>query len=205
MNILIDRLQESELVWLPELGIGYYPVVDMPYNADYFARYQSMKNTEIGVNLNKSRIALVNKYTKGEVLDIGIGSGAFVEERENTYGYDINPFAVEWLINSGKYRHPFKETESVTFWDSLEHIHDPRLHLSCAQKYVFISCPIYENVEHLLGSKHFRKDEHCWYWTIEGINTYMNMFNFEIVEINWQESDIGREDIASFVFKRVKE
>jgi hypothetical protein len=203
MNILVEELQQDGLTWIPELGIGYYPVKAMPYDADYFAKYQAIKETDIGLKLNQARIELVNKYTKGEVLDIGIGNGAFVETRENTFGFDINETAVQWLIEKNKYRHPFKGAESLTFWDSLEHIHNPALHLSGAKKYVFVSCPIYENVEHLLSSKHFKKDEHCWYWTIQGLTTFMQKFGFEVQEINWAESEIGREDIASFVFKRV--
>jgi hypothetical protein len=66
-----------------------------------------------------------------------------------------------------------------------------------------VSCPIYENSEHILRSKHFRKDEHCWYWTEQGLITFMRHYGFEVVESNRMESDIGREDIGTFVFKRI--
>lgn len=200
---IINKFCNSELRWLPELGIGYYPVTAMPYNKKYFIDYMNLKDTPIGLALNKARTELVNKYTKDKVLDIGIGNGAFVEGRENTFGYDINPHAVEWLVLAKKFLHPFRGANSLTFWDSLEHIHNPKMILQGAKEYVFISCPIYDNVEHILGSKHFKKDEHCWYWTVEGLNTFMSAFGFEIQEVNWMESDIGREDIGTFVFKRV--
>jgi len=200
--MIFETFAQNNLQWLPEVGIGYYPVRDMVYNEDYFAKYQMMADTEIGLRLNQARIDLVNKYTKLDVLDIGIGSGAFVIGRENTYGYDINKSAVEWLIERKLYRHPFKGANSLTFWDSLEHIHDPRLHLSGAKEYVFISAPIYIDSEHIKKSKHFRKDEHCWYWTHDGLVTFMDAFEFELVESNNMESLIGREDIETFVFKR---
>jgi len=202
MNMVFDTFAQQELQWLPELGIGYYPVTSMPYDADYFNKYQLMADTEIGLKLNQARIDLVNKYTKLDVLDIGIGSGSFVLGRENTYGYDINPFATEWLIKRSLYRHPFKGANSLTFWDSLEHIQDPRLHLSGVKEYAFISAPIYRDAEHIKVSKHFRKDEHCWYWTKDGLCTFMDAFGFELVEYNDMESQIGREDIGTFVFKK---
>lgn len=200
--MIFETFAQNELQWLPEIGIGYYPVKDAPYDEYYFQKYIIMAETEIGLKLNQARIDLVNKYTKLDVLDIGIGSGAFVEGRNNTYGYDINPAATKWLIERNWYRHPFKGANSLTFWDSLEHIHDPRLHLSGAKEYVFISCPIYQDAEHIKRSKHFRKDEHCWYWTKDGLCTFMDAFGFELVEYNDMESKIGREDIGTFVFKK---
>jgi hypothetical protein len=201
---IINKFTAQELNWLPELGIGYYPVTASPYDADYFAKYQQMAKTEIGLKLNQARIDLVNKYTSADVLDIGIGSGAFVLARENTFGYDINDHAVEWLVEHGKFRHPFREANSLTFWDSLEHIHNPKAVLQAAKEFAFVSCPIYKNCDHVLASKHFRKDEHCWYWTVDGLKTFMGAFGFELIEMNQIESDLGREDIGSFVFKRIK-
>jgi hypothetical protein len=200
---VFGNFAENHLQWLPELGIGYYPVTAMPYDAEYFARYQAMKYTEIGLKLNVARINLVNKYTQADVLDIGIGNGAFVESRENTCGHDINPHAVEWLVNNKRYRHPFRGASSLTFWDSLEHIHNPTLIMQGAREYVFVSCPIYKSLDHLLTSKHYRKDEHCHYWTHQGLLTFMDYFGFECVEHNSMESDLGREDIGTYVFKRI--
>jgi len=74
--------------------------------------------------------------------------------------------------------------------------------LQGAKEFVFVSCPIYDDVEHVLRSKHFKPDEHCWYWTIKGLTTFMRIFGFEVQEINWMETEIGRESIATFVFKR---
>lgn len=200
--MIFETFAAEELQWLPELGIGYYPVKAMPYDEDYFAKYEIMAETDIGIKLNEARVDLVNKYTKLDVLDIGIGCGTFVKSRENTFGFDINPFGVKWLIERHLYRHPFKGANSLTFWDSLEHIHDPRLHLAGAKEYVFVSCPIYDDAEHIKRSKHFRKDEHCWYWTMQGLITFMDAFGFEVQEVNWMEKEIGREDIGTFVFKR---
>jgi len=200
---MFQNFASSELNWLPEIGIGYYPVKEAPYDKKYFERYQAMKNTEIGLALNKARVDLVAKYTDKDVLDIGIGSGAFVESIDNAKGFDINPFAVEWLVENHRFKHPLRGANSMTFWDSLEHIHDPREYLNNAKEYVFISCPIFKDCEHLLGSKHKRYDEHCWYFTEEGLIIFMWAFGFKCLEVNAMETEIGREDIKTFVFKRV--
>jgi hypothetical protein len=200
---IINKFSESELRWLPEIGIGYYPVKSTPYNAEYFERYMQMKNTPIGVALNQARVDLVNRYVSGSVLDIGIGNGAFVESGDNIRGYDINPVAVKWLVDRRKYLHPFRGADALTFWDSLEHIHNPQLMLQGAKEFVFVSMPIYKDLSHLMSSKHRRYDEHCWYFTEKGCILFMSAFGFECLEINNMESDIGREDIGTFVFKRV--
>jgi hypothetical protein len=201
---MINALQDSQLAWFPEQGIGFYPVKEQPYDFSYFEKYKELSKTPIGKALNKARIDLVNKYTDGEVLDIGIGSGDFVKNRPNTKGYDINPHAVKWLTENKLFKNPIKPTNSLTFWDSLEHIHEPKKLLESAKEYVFVSCPIYKDLKHLLGSKHYKPSEHCWYWTLDGVKTFMKSYGFELLEYNWQETDIGREDIGSFVFKRIQ-
>jgi hypothetical protein len=72
--MIFESFADRQLQWLPELGIGYYLSRDIVYNDVY---------DETFVDDN---VYLVNRYTKSDVLDIGIGSGAFVYARENTYG-----------------------------------------------------------------------------------------------------------------------
>lgn len=201
---MIDQLQQDRLSWMPECGIGYYPVKAAPYDASYFDRIKANSQTEIGKTLNACRLALVAKYLEPTdyALDIGIGCGAFVEARGNTYGYDINPKAVEWLADMGLYRTPYHSIHAMTFWDSLEHIHDPSQILANVQAYAFVSMPIYRSLEHLMTSKHRRYDEHCWYFTHDGIKIFMAAFGFDMVEHNLMETHAGREDIGTYVFKR---
>jgi hypothetical protein len=66
---------ESGLVFLPELGIGRYPVpASRPYDEQYFAKYQQLADTETGRALTQSRIELVERHFHGPVLDVGIGA-----------------------------------------------------------------------------------------------------------------------------------
>lgn len=190
---------------MPECGIGYYPVKEQPYDAKYFERIKANSQTDIGKALNACRLALVARYLEPteQLLDIGIGCGAFVESRPNTFGYDINPVAIEWLVNARAYRNPYQPIRAMTFWDSLEHIHDPSEILKNIEGYAFVSMPIYRSLDHLMTSKHRRYDEHCWYFTHDGIKLFMAAFGFELVEHNLMETEAGREDIGTYVFKRV--
>lgn len=163
-----------------------------------------MDQTITGERLTRARIALVDRHYHGEVVDIGIGGGRFVEDRAGTYGYDVNPLAVEWLQTAGAYWNPYKlPCRVATFWDSLEHIHRPDALLRNVSEWVIGSMPIYTSASHILSSKHFRKDEHCWYFTRAGLERFMARLGFAVREWCTMEQDEGREDIHSFAFKRV--
>ena len=95
MDEVIREQMERSLVWLPRQEIGYFPVNPCVYNDEYFNKYVIYESTEIGRCLNSFRVNLVNRYTKGRVLDIGIGCGTFIKLRGNCVGYDVNPKAVE--------------------------------------------------------------------------------------------------------------
>lgn len=200
---MFNLFASNQLNWLPELGIGYYPVTESPYDEKYFQKYRAMADTDIGRALNQARLDLVNKYTQENVIDVGIGCGTFVESRAKTFGFDINPKGVEWLNWLNLYINPYEqEVENATFWDSLEHIYDVDKILKNVKGYVFVSLPIFISGKHILVSKHFRKDEHCWYFSHDGFKLFMAMNDFEYVESNWMETTLGRESIGTYVFKR---
>ena len=138
-------------------------------------------------------------------MDVGIGGGRFVSERPLTWGFDVNPAAVAWLKGRDLFHDPYEHlVDAVTFWDSLEHIHDPRPLLANVRKFVFVSLPIFEDVAHVLRSKHFKKEEHCWYFSARGFESFMLSLGFQMVERNTMEQSC-REDISSYVFRRVRQ
>jgi hypothetical protein len=121
------------------------------------------------------------------------------------FGYDVNTNAIAWLESKRLFSNPYEsEYQALTFWDSLEHIEDPSVILGAAQGFVFVSLPIFTGPEHVLRSKHFRRDEHFWYFTHESFLKYMDNQGFALLESNTMEQDAGREDISTFAFKRVK-
>ncbi|MCY1314289.1 hypothetical protein D9M70_649130 [compost metagenome] len=63
--------------------------------------------------------------------------------------------------------------------------------------------PIYDSQAHCLQSKHYKPGEHIHYFTLNGFITWCQRQGFELVEINQVESELGREGITSFAFRRM--
>jgi hypothetical protein len=205
---MIEReILPNGLHWFGGKGYAFYPVeIKSQYDAAYFNNYVSRENTTIGRALTKARINLVEKHVGNDlVVDIGIGSGHFIRERgpARTKGYDVNEVAIRWLLENDLWHDPyFKGQMNMTCWDSLEHMRKPEHFLEGIGNMIFVSIPIFRDLRHILASKHFKTDEHFWYFTHDGFIRWMHNLNFLLMESNRMESDIGREDIGSFVFKK---
>lgn len=155
----------------------------------------------MGKRLTDARVSFVRKYADLGIVDIGIGGGAFVRAAD-CFGYDVNANAIKWLKDNGKYKDPYNGCDAITCWDSLEHIRYPDELLRNVRKFVFVSIPIFRDVDHVLSSKHFKPGEHVWYFTHEGLVNFMKLQGFDLLESNAMESDLGREGINSYAFKR---
>ena len=179
-----------------------------PYDQDYFDRFERQAQTELGRALMRARFNFVERYYRGTLIDVGIGSGAFVElrqaRRRTTYGYDVNPAGIEWLEQHALLVDPYLVSfDAMTLWDVLEHIADFQSLLSNVRDWLFLSLPIFHDAEHALRSKHFRPDEHYWYFTRDGLVFAMKACGFALVSADTFEIDIGREDIETFAFRRL--
>ncbi|MGH8897001.1 MAG: class I SAM-dependent methyltransferase [Egibacteraceae bacterium] len=200
-------VEREGLVWNEALGRGYYPVQsDGQYDKAYWSRYAGYTGTPAERELNLRRVALVEKHAPGQtVVDIGIGAGHFILARapHSTYGYDVNPRAVRWLVESGLWFDPWaRDPDIVTTWDALEHLSRPEHLVVRVRKLMFVSIPIFTGLDHILRSKHFRKDEHFVYFTRDGFVAWMGAHGFTLRDENTMEVDVGREDIGTFVFAR---
>jgi methyltransferase family protein len=157
----------------------------------------------------QARVNFVEQHYRGTLVDVGIGSGAFVElrrSRRTTYGYDVNPAGIRWLKKRMLFIDPYLvAVDAVTLWDVLEHISDFRPLLANVRDWLFLSLPIFSDAEHALRSKHFRPDEHCWYFTRDGLVVAMKMCGFALVTESAVETDLGREDIGTFAFRRAND
>lgn len=205
----MEQFAHGRLTWWPQLGLGFYPVEAglVPYDQDYFDRFDRDARTELGRALMQARFNFVEQHYRGTLIDVGIGSGAFVElrcrRRRTTYGYDINPAGIAWLEQRRLLVDPYLVSFDVmTLWDVLEHIPDFQRLLVNVRDWVFVSLPIFIDAEHALRSKHFRPDEHCWYFTRDGLIFAMRMCGFDLVTESRIETDLGREDIGTFAFRR---
>jgi hypothetical protein len=206
---LHDIIAAERLQWFPELGVGYFPVTASPYDQAYFDRFARQALEPIGQKLMRARISFVDKYYSGALLDVGIGSGAFIEKRNalrpsSTFGFDINPAGIAWLKQRDLWINPYDgEVPALSMWDVLEHMSDFRLLLARVRRLLFLSLPIFRDAEHVLRSKHFRKDEHYWYFTRHGLISILRDPGFELIAESNMEIRAGREDIGTFAFRRV--
>ena len=191
------------LLWSDELGRGFHPRPPMDYSGPYFEKYQQLDASPMGEALTKARVDLVQRYTSVAPVDIGIGGGRFVLESDGM-GYDVNAQAVAWLRDQGRYFDIYAHhAEAITCWDSLEHIQDPDALLEQVGEWVFVSMPIYASQAHCLSSKHYKPGEHLHYFTHDGLMLWFEQHGFVCLEYNDIESQLGREGISSYVFRRV--
>jgi Methyltransferase domain len=151
----------------------------------------------------QSRVDFVARHYDGFLCDVGIGSGAFIELRGNACGYDVCSAAIEWLRTRNLLVDPYRiAMPAISLWDVLEHIPEFWRLLRNVDQWLFVSLPIFTDARHALRSKHFRPDEHCWYWTRDGLVQMMRCLGFYLVEENDSETKLGREDIGSFAFTK---
>lgn len=202
----MKRQLKNGVLWDDERGIGHMPGDGRRiYDAAYFEKYVGYARTPLGSALNAARLDFVARHYSSSLplVDIGIGCGQFVESRKNTFGYDVNPSAIRWLIDRGCWWDPWAyRPEAVSMWDSLEHMDDPAGFLARVNRYVFVSLPIFDGPDHVLRSKHFRPDEHLWYFTYLGLVRFMQIQGFHLIDESDMETKLGREDIHTFTFRR---
>jgi hypothetical protein len=104
---LVAQFSSRRLTWWPQLGIGYYPVEagTAPYDQDYFDRFARDAQTHLGRALMQARCEFVERHYLGTLIDVGIGSGAFIELRRKfrrtTHGYDTSTPAGQNGLASG--------------------------------------------------------------------------------------------------------
>lgn len=194
-----------ELRWDINKAIGFLDIQPRDYDEAYFNKYQQYAETEMGKRLNDHRLDFVNRNYKGELVDVGVGSLQFVLSRDNTFGYDVNPTAIQKLKDLHLFADPRElHFQAYSFFDSFEHIKNPSPLLDNMEPWtkVFMSIPIFKDVNHILHSKHFRPDEHFWYFTPQGLIRFMLDHGFVCIDIDNFEVRVGREDIMSFAFRK---
>jgi hypothetical protein len=194
----------------PNEGIAYQVdrSVSVDYGQEYFDKYVKYEGSPIALALCHARNNLVSRYCRC-VLDIGIGSGEFLKRAAvKCYGYDISEPAIAWLKERRLFADPYhivpRDVQGITLWDVLEHLPNPArlLRKISPGMFVFVSIPIWRDLTQLRDSKHFRPNEHYWYFTDAGLQRFMQDQGFDCVETNDEETRAGREDIQSYAFLR---
>lgn len=201
--------EDGDLMLCREHGLAYQKDRNhvIEYGVDYFDKCMSYEGQEIANKLNAGRVALVNRYVgQNKVVDIGIGSGEFIKSRDNTHGLDVNPVAVAWLRSNGLWAGNFQAYSGYAMWDVIEHIPSPEVYLGGIQlhRYLFVSIPVFEDLDRIRESRHYRPGEHLQYFTRRGFIEWMGMHGFMLLEVSDHETKAGRDSILSFAFRRYR-
>lgn len=212
MDELIKRFEtvaDRDLKQCAARGVAYQADMSRPvqYDDAYFQNYVNLEGQEIARRLNAGRVDLVNRHAgaDGLTLDVGIGSGEFIKSRgANTFGRDVNPRAVEWLKQENLFSEDMGAFKAFTFWDVLEHIDVPNNYFKRMPEgsLLFTSLPTFDDLNRVRKSRHYKPNEHFYYWTQQGFIAWMALYRFRCLEISRFETEAGRDDITSFAFIR---
>lgn len=170
------------------------------YDEQYFRKYLNYPVTEIA----KLRVNEIKKFIAphtGAVIEIGYGTGNFLMEMKRygykPYGVEINRYA--WLhtreIQEIPRLGPWPESDCVAFFDSLEHSQEILTYLHLAFKsspLVCISVPDTgnRNLVDFHKWRHYRPDEHFWYFNEKTLTKLLSSFNFILLNSSHVEDQM---------------
>lgn len=182
------------------------------YDKSYDIKYKRYQRSRINVTLQEMRICMVMKdKVKKSILDFGCGSGSFVEQVEKSIGFDckavgfdINPYGnycdVISLLNG---------FDTVTFWDSLEHVQNPKkLIEGLNAEHVFVSTPSIDDcdIEYITRDfHHYYPGEHVHYFNEKSLKKLLEVCGYEHSITHYRESILrksgGDKNILTMGFK----
>ena len=209
-----DAVRDADLMLCEHRGVAYQR--DMAkdrirYDAAYLARFDSPAYTQspAAMAVRAGRRELVARHlAKGaSVLDVGAGAGLFVWDARgagyDARGFDVMAPAADRLRAQGLYAEELGDFAAVTLWDSLEHMEDCGIVRKVRKGgLLFASLPVFEDLNAIRASKHYKPGEHLYYWTAAGFVAYMALRGFRLLESSDHETRAGREAIGAFAFIR---
>jgi len=201
----------------------FVPFVDQTlYDEAYKDKYVIYQASGINRPLQSLRWSTVLRHKKtGTLLDFGCGSGAFLEaapEGWNVYGAEINEHCVKHCKKLGLDTVDLHEIfnrkwDVVTLFDVLEHVpslsvlNDINDSLNDDGLLVIATPNLTPEIAKAYKTwKHYRPEgEHTFYFSYKSIATLANLYGFEIIEANDNESEIRPPEgnIATYVLKKL--
>ena len=205
-----EYVKDDDLNICVNNGVAYQH--DVTYKKDYDGKYFEYCQTKY-FDTNKKALINAKRWnfifqtvgsTADNILDIGIGDGSFMTHFGRAKGYDVDEMAVEWLKENNLFADDLSQFKYYTMWDVIEHIENPDEYLQYlyTDNYLFLSLPIFEDLNKIRNSKHYRPGEHFYYFTKNGLIAWMKEKGFELRNIGDFEIHAGRESIYDFAFMK---
>lgn len=200
-----DAVRDDDLRLCRHRGIAYQRHMDIraQYDAAYYAKCAAY-DAAIASRVNAARRAFVRRHCGlSSLLDVGAGACQFVKAAD-CFGFDVNPASADALRALGRYSADFDKFEALTFWDVLEHVPEPHKYLQriAPGAFVFATVPVFDDLDAIRASKHYRPDEHLYYFTRQGFIDWMALYGFRFLEYSDHEITAGRDSIGAFAFRR---
>jgi hypothetical protein len=210
LDRFIERLfavEDGDLMLCHDHGIAYQKdrMHIVNYDESYFDKCASYVGTNIAEKITDERLNLVRRYHGNDLLcDVGVGSGEFILRHGNAFGVDVNQVAVDWLKSRGLYADDLSQFRAFSFWDVIEHVETPDDWFQHIQSgsWVFASIPVFDDLDKIRQSRHYRPGEHLYYFSPGGFIGWMGLHGFRCFEYTDAETKAGRDSIMSFAFKR---
>lgn len=182
-----------------ENGVIRQVVIDaeIEYNVDYVINSYCTygERVEKLSLIRYDYLISVLNFIPNSILDVGYGSGNFLKtcklNIEHCYGNDITgyelPPGVEFVEDITK-----EYYDVICFFDSLEHFVDISFVKDLKCKYIYISVPEchYINDEWFLNWKHFRPNEHIYYFDRFSLTNFMREHGFHLIAFSNIEDSI---------------
>lgn len=212
MDRFIERftaVEDGDLMLCHDFGVAYQKDRSklVPYDAPYYAKCAGYDGSEIAEQINAGRIAMVGRHVgQNRIVDVGIGSGEFIRKRPNTFGHDVNPVAMEWLKRNDLWTNRLEGFAGVSMWDVIEHVETPETYFRQIPLggHLFCSLPIMRGLGSIRASKHYRPNEHIYYFEEHGFLGWMELHGFQCLETATFEIDAGRDSIFSYALRRYR-
>lgn len=180
------------------------------YDRSYEIKYSRYGTTKIGVLIEEFRYQMVKRHVNnGNILDFGCGVGSFLNKfvldpQFTITGFDINPYTQFCDVSK-----LFGDYDIVTFWDTLEHVHDPiRIIKGLTPEYIFACTPSIDDWGHDLTEwRHYMPVEHCRYFCENSLENFLAHCGYCILEVSYGESKFrnggGDKNILTVAAKRM--
>ena len=191
------------------------------YDRSYEIKYKRYEPTVTGQNIQGLRYNIVRRHLplgegayiafKYNLLDFGCGVGSFLKWAKSDLYIDMKGFDPNPHIEFCDVAVLFDHYDVVTFWDSLEHLKNPdRIIRGLNPEYLFICTPSIDDwhrgLRGLISWRHYMPLEHCHYFCEESLTKLLELCNYEILEVNYDESKErrggGDKNILTIAAKR---